>query len=59
MDPLSCWANTVRHSLCTHAERSLLPAGEKDRMRGEAGVWATLWRNTLTLALSLQGRGET
>ena len=28
-------------------------------MRGEAVVWGTLWRNTLTLALSLQGRGET
>ena len=28
-------------------------------MRGEAVVWATLWRNTLTLALSLPGRGET
>jgi len=28
--------NTVRLSLCLYEEGSLLPAGEKDRMRGES-----------------------
>jgi hypothetical protein len=48
--------NSVRHSLCEHGDRSLLPLWEKDRMR-ETGIRLYLSLDTLSLALSPQGRG--